>query len=124
MTHIPVPASSRRVSLTQLARNLTMISASQPSDCLHLQKDDVTADTLIVEFTSGPVSKSQTTLYNECKEAVHHLLSTYSPVFTHIISSKFKLEIEEDIHVDGKTYTVISNSDLNAILLLRYVQIC
>ena len=100
-----------------------MISASQPSDCLHVKNDDMTTNDITVEFTSGHVSKDRTTLRKECKEAVHHLLSTYSPTLMNICPSQFPVEIEENIHVNGKTYTTICNSDQNSAHLLRYVQI-
>ena len=120
---VPVPDSTRSLSLTTI-KGSTVLLASEPSDCLHLQREHVHGGTfrsLVVRFDVPANDKN----LEQWKEGLSHLLHTYSPLYLEICSANKDIGILDGLQVslqDGTDYIARAFRESHIIIHKGYAK--
>ena len=111
---VKIPGSSRSAFVMEAVDNRALIHISQPSDCLSLQREDVhcsqvTLLTLVFQnaFTNGINGPVEQQPHDTWKEALHHLLNTYRPMWCYMKTGNSDTGIEDGHEVqlaEGTSY--------------------
>ena len=125
---VKIPGSSKSTFVMSAVDNRAWIHISQPSDCVFLERKDVECSQvtqLTVDFDDGFINDINGHVeqqpHDTWKEALHHLLNTYRPMWCDMKTGNSDTGIEDGQKVqlaDGTSFGAYWNQ-LHSVLKIR-----